>query len=86
MLDHFGVSDKYEKISNSEKIKWVYLRQNELGLESCGYKGYEDPPEIVRFMNKKMYSQMLEKKIMMFYESLSWDKPVNKKQSIERFF
>ena len=35
---------------------------------------------------KKMYSQMLEKKIMMFYESLSWDKPVNKKQSIERFF
>ena len=91
LLDHFGVSDKYEKISNSEKIKWVYLRQNELGLESCGYKGYEDPPEIVRFMKdnidyKKMYSQMLEKKIMMFYESLSWDKPVNKKQSIERFF
>jgi DNA polymerase elongation subunit (family B) len=91
LLDHFGVGGKYEKISNSEKIKWVYLKQNELGLESCGYKGYEDPPQITDFMKKnidykKMYAQMLEKKIMMFYETLNWDEPVNKKTSIERFF
>ena len=91
LLDHFGVGDKYEKIGNSEKIKWVYLRSNDLGLESCGYKGYEDPPEIIQFMKdnidyKKMYAQMLEKKIMMFYDSLTWDQPVNKKKSIERFF
>jgi len=91
LLDHFGVGDKYEKIGNSEKIKWVYLKTNELGLDSCGYKGYEDPPEIVQFMKdnidyKKMYAQMLEKKIMMFYDSLTWDEPVNKKKSIERFF
>jgi len=91
LLDHFGVGDKYEKIGNSEKIKWVYLKTNDLGLDSCGYKGYEDPPEIVRFMKdnidyKKMYAQMLEKKIMMFYDSLTWDEPVNKKKSIERFF
>ena len=91
LLDHFGVGGKYEKISNSEKIKWVYLKQNELGLDSCSYKGYEDPPQIIDFMKrnidyKKMYAQMLEKKIMMFYESLSWDEPVNKKTSLERFF
>ena len=35
---------------------------------------------------KKMYAQMLEKKIMMFYDSLTWNEPVNKKKSIERFF
>ena len=91
LLDHFGVGGKYEKIGNSEKIRWVYLKQNELGLESCGYKGYEDPPQIIDFVKrninyKKMYAQMLEKKIMMFYDTLKWDEPVNKKTSIERFF
>ena len=91
LLRHFKLDKQYEFISESEKIKWVYLRQNELGLESCGYKGYEDPPQILEFIKtnidyKKMYAQMLEKKIMMFYESLKWNEPVNKKTSIERFF
>ena len=91
LIHYFNLSSKYEKITSSEKIKWVYLRQNELGLESCGYKGYEDPPQIIEFIKKhidykKMYAQMLEKKIMMFYETLKWDEPVNKKTSMERFF
>ena len=79
------------RINESQKIKWVYLKQNELGLESCGYKGYEDPPQVMEFIKtnidyKKMYAQMLEKKIMMFYDTLKWNEPVNKKTSMERFF
>ena len=93
--DYLLNSSAYEKARENsreiKKIKASYLKQNELGLESCSYKGYEDPPQIIEFMKKnidykKMYAQMLEKKIMMFYESLSWDEPVNKKTSMERFF
>jgi DNA polymerase elongation subunit (family B) len=91
LIGHYGLTKKYEKITSSEKIRWVYLKQNELGLESCAYKGYEDPPQIIDFIKKhinykKMYTQMLEKKIMMFYETLKWNEPVNKKTSMERFF
>ena len=91
LINHYGLTKKYEKITSSEKIRWVYLKQNELGLESCAYKGYEDPPQIIDFIKKhidykKMYAQMLEKKIMMFYETLKWNEPVNKKTSMERFF
>jgi len=91
LLGHFGCGKQYEQISEAQKIKWVYLKPNELAMESCGYKGYEDPPQIIEFIktyidHKKMYAQMLEKKIMMFYETLKWDVPVNKKTSLERFF
>ena len=91
LISYFGLTKRYEKITSSEKIRWVYLKQNELGLDSCAYKGYEDPPQIIDFIKKnidykKMYAQMLEKKIMMFYETLKWDEPVNKKTSMERFF
>ena len=91
LIRHYGLTKKYEKITSSEKIRWVYLKQNELGLESCAYKGYEDPPQIIDFIKKhinykKMYTKMLEKKIMMFYETLKWNEPVNKKTSMERLF
>ena len=34
----------------------------------------------------KGYKQALQKKIQMFYEALSWDMPVDKKNTLERFF
>ena len=53
--------------------------------------GYEDPPEIMKFIRdfinpKKLYKQALEKKIMMFYEALGWDEPTDATKTIERFF
>ena len=91
LIDHWYEGKRYEKISNGTKIKWVYLKENEFGFDSIAYKGYEDPPQIIEFIKtnidyKKMYAQMLEKKIMMFYDTLKWNEPVNKKTSMERFF
>ena len=55
------------------------------------YKGYEDPPEIMKFIKdfinpSKLYKQALEKKIMMFYEALGWDEPTDATKTMERFF
>tara|TARA_R100000900_G_scaffold40430_1_gene33125 strand:- start:4046 stop:5899 length:1854 start_codon:yes stop_codon:yes gene_type:complete len=91
LVRHFKQDNKYGFISNGDKIRWVYLKNNPLGLRVVAYKGYEDPPEIMQFIRDtmdidKIYDQAMTKKIKMFYDSLNWGKPVDKEQTIERFF
>ena len=91
LLKHLKISKRYSKIFDGEKIKWVYLKQNPIGLETIAYKGYEDPPEILDFIRQfinpnKLYKQALHKKIMMFYQALNWDEPTDSSKTIERFF
>ena len=90
LLEHFK-KKKYPKIRNGDKIKWVYLKNNPLGLPVCAYKGHEDPDEILAFIKQyidvdKIYTQALKKKINMFYEALGWTIPVDKKYTLDRFF
>jgi len=90
-LKHHKISRQYSGISNGDKIKWVYLKQNPLGLSTIAYKGHEDPPEVLDFIRKyihhtKLYDKALHKKIMMLYEALGWDEPTDATKTIERFF
>ena len=91
LLQHWYEGRKYEKIGNGNKIKWVYLKDNEFGFDTIAYKGYEDPPQILELIKNKidsnrMFEQAMSKKIGMFYEAMSWEAVVDKTQSIERFF
>jgi len=91
MLKYFKVTKKYSPIYNGEKIKWVYLKNNPIGLETIAYKGHEDPPQILDFIRQyinpdKLYKQALHKKIMMLYEALGWEEPTDATKTIERFF
>ena len=90
LLNYYGATNT-EKIKNSEKIKWAYLKSNPLNIEALAFKGYEDPDEIIQFIEKyidydKIFQRALKKKIDMFYESLNWGEPIDKQNSIERFF
>ena len=91
LLKHLKVSKRYSQIFDGEKIMWVYLKPNPIGLQTIAYKGYEDPPEILDFIRQfinpsKLYKQALHKKIMMFYQALNWDEPTDASKTIERFF
>ena len=60
-----------EKIKNSEKIKWIYLKQNPLSITQIAFKGYDDPPKIMDFIKEnidydKLFESALVKKIKMF--------------------
>ena len=91
MLKYYKINKKYAPIHNGEKIKWIYLKNNPIGLETVAYKGYEDPPEVLDFIRQyinpeKLYKQALHKKIMMLYDALGWDEPTDASKTIERFF
>ena len=79
-----------EPIMNSSKIKWVYLKKNPFNLDTLAFKGYEDPKEIMDFINMyvdydKIFKGALEKKIKMFYEALGWELPNNNKNTLNKF-
>ena len=62
-----------------------------LRINSLGFKGYDDPPEIVSYIkqyinHEKLFERALKKKISMFYEALNWSFPVEKEYTLERFF
>jgi len=89
LLKHYGLNN-VEQIKNSEKIKWVYLKDNPFSISQIAFKGYDDPPEIMNYINQhvnhnKLFEKALKKKIDMFYDSMGWTL-VDKKNTLERFF
>ena len=91
LIDYWYEGKRYEKIGNGNKIKWVYLKENEFGFDSIAYKGYEDPPQILELIknyidHNKMYEQAMSKKIGMFYKALNWGGVEDTTQSMSRFF
>ena len=87
----FFLDKKYQYISDGDKIKWIYLKNNPIGMETIAFKGHEDSPKVIKFIKdyadyEKMYEKALEKKIAMFYESLMWSLPMDKSSTIEKFF
>ncbi len=81
-----------EKINNGDKIKWVYLKENPLGLESCALKGYDDPEEILEFIDKytnydKIFNGELKNKLEAFYSAMKWGRlPEKNIKIIRKFF
>ena len=79
-----------QPIGDGEKIKWTYLKQNPLGLESLALKGFEDPEEILNFViqyidYEKIFTASLENKLGDFYSALRWGS-IPKNDNMNDFF
>ncbi len=90
LLKYFNTTN-HEPISNGNKVRWVYLKTNPYNIDGLAYKGYDDPAQIIDFIEQyvdrdKLFDKALSKKIKMFYDAMSWDMPVEKKNTIEKFF
>ena len=92
LLHHFKITNRYEKISDGEKIKYVYLKDNPLNLETVAVKGYNDPIEIVQLAEtyidyETLFVNELKTKLEDFYSALGWGLlPTDVNQKAEEFF
>lgn len=85
MLEHFGIHHQYTPIRDGDKIKWVKLKKNPLGIATLALKTYDDPPQLVEIVEQymdyeRLYEDELENKLADFYTALGWGKlpvPVN---------
>ena len=80
-----------EPIRDGEKIKWIYLKNNELGLDALAFRGYDDPPELLEFIERyadkdKLFERELEGKLRDFYDALSWDFASENLANAQKFF
>ena len=90
-LKHHGLDKDVEPITNGEKIKYVYLRQNEFGLEELAFRGYRDPKIVMDFINKYadgrgLYQKEMAKKLDDFYDALKWDYPSEGDKILGEYF
>ena len=92
LLHHFKIANRYEKISDGEKIRYVYLKSNPLNLETIAVKGYNDPKEIVEIAEKyidyeALFVNELKTKLEDFYSALNWGLlPTDVNQNADKWF
>lgn len=92
LLKHWGLDKDVREIFNGNKIKWVYVRRNEYGVECIAMKADgTDPDRIIEFIEKyvdreAMYEQELKSKLEDFYTVLKWDYPNENMVAASEFF
>jgi DNA polymerase elongation subunit (family B) len=91
LLKFFNCPYKHEPIRDGDKVKWVYLKTNPLGLDGLAFKDYNDPKEVMDFVEQYVdrdgiYKAELENKIDDFYRALKWEKASTEAQTAKKFF
>jgi DNA polymerase elongation subunit (family B) len=90
LMDHFGITN-IPHIGNDEKVKWVYLKDNPLKLQNLAFRGYDDPQEILDFIEtfcdkQRMYESEMKTKVVSIYHALGWRLPNKNSEQLESFF
>jgi DNA polymerase elongation subunit (family B) len=79
-------------INDGDKIKYTYLKKNPLGMEAVALKGYDDPEELVKFVDtyidyEALFEKELKNKLEDFYDAQNWGMlPTDVNQSASKFF
>jgi DNA polymerase elongation subunit (family B) len=92
LLKTWKLDKEVPEIFHGQKIKWVYLKQNQYGIDGIAMKADgTDPDRIMEFIEQyvdrnAMYEQELKGKLLDFYNVLNWDYPNETDVKLGEFF
>lgn len=91
LLQHFNCGFKYSPMRNGDKMKWVYLKQNPLGLDAVAFKGADDPEVIETFIKNyidydRIFESDMQNKLEDFHTALGWGALQLKITKSDKFF
>ena len=81
---------KYPRFQIGDKMFIAYLKENPFGIEVIGFNGYNDPPEIMEFIQKYidrdgLFDGVIKNKLENVYQDIGWGQPVFNRK-VNRFF
>ena len=85
-----GLDKKYPTFQIGDKMFIAYLKDNPYRIDVIGFNGYNDPPEIMEFIEKYidrdgLFDSVLKNKLESLYSDLGWGAVVLN-QNINKFF
>jgi len=91
LLKFWQLDKKHNYITQSDKIKWVYMQNNPYKIEALGFLEYDIPDKIQEFMEKyvdrqKIFDSILLNKLEGFFGDLEWSLDLNPHKEAFTFF
>ena len=80
LLKFYKLDKQYDGIRDFDKIMWVNLRNNPYKIESMALTGYNDPPQIISFIEEyvdkeEVFNSIFLNKLESLYSDLKWSFP-----------
>lgn len=82
LLRLWKLNKHYNYITQADKVKWIYLKDNPYKIEALAYLEYNIPDKILEFIKKYVNRQaafdtILLKKLEGFFEDMQWSLDLN---------
>jgi len=77
LMKFWNLTTKFPTPQIGDKILIAYLKNNPFGINSIALNGYNDPPQLVEFVEKyidkiHLFDAVLKNKLEKIYEDLGW--------------
>ena len=90
ILKFKGLDNKYPIFQVGDKMYIAYLKENPYRIDVIGFNGYNDPPEILEFIEKYidrdgLFESVIKNKLENVYQDIGWGMPVFNRK-VNKFF